>query len=492
MTAPALPALLALARAARELQTRREARPLDYVRWMRPQARWLALPSRAKILRAGNQIAGKSWAGIADVVWRCLGRHPYLPDLPTPPIEVIVCNLNHTQSLAIQQKFYDLLPHAELARGCVYSPSTGWRANNPQICFKNKSRIRFVTDDQGPRAVAGATVDLVWIDEPCSPEMMRELRQRLVARAGTMLLTLTPINGPVSHIEEAIARGEIDEVHAPLCLDTLTYDGSDELRALPDGTVCDQTWIDARWASEPAMWAPIVLDGEWRTKALGAYFSAVWDAAAHVSDRARLDPAAGETRWHLGIDYATADRPDGLVAVLVQVQQTRADPARPPVEHVVVEDCVVLPGTATMTMFATDIISMISRAGLRWRDLKSVYGDNPVSSRFEFKSNLDLSRKLTHELQVPQNALSPRILGAKEGVRSSASRDAGCRYLYELMASKRIVVRPRCSALIEAIEQWDYSATHRAKDRIDALRYSLKEYVFSASNPHSKTTLRVA
>lgn len=491
MTAPALPALLALARAARELQTRREARPLDYVRWMRPQARWLALPSRAKILRAGNQIAGKSWAGIADVVWRCLGRHPYLPDLPTPPIEVIVCNLNHTQSLAIQQKFHDLLPHGELARGCTYSSSTGWRANNPQILFKNKSRIRFVTDDQGPRAVAGATVDLVWVDEPCSPEMLRELRQRLTARAGTLLMTLTPINGPVVHIEEAIEKGEIVEIHAPLCLDTLTYAGSDELRTLPDGTVCDQTWIDARWASEPAMWAPIVLDGEWRSTAVGSYFSPVWDAATHVSDRARLDPSAGESRWHLGIDYATADRPEGLVAVLVQVQQTRHDPRGHPVEHVIVEDLVALPGTATMAMFAQDILVMLSRNGLKWRDLRSVYGDNPVQGRFEFKSNLDLSRKIAHELRATQNALSPRILGAKEGVRSSASRDAGCRYLYELMASKRIIIRPRCGPLIEAIEQWDYTSTHRAKDRIDALRYALKDYVFSTSNPHHRTLLQV-
>ena len=210
-----------------------------------------------------------------------------------------------------------------------------------------------------------------------------------------------------------------------------------------------------------------------------------------MSDRAAFDGSTSEIRYHLGIDYATADRPEGLVAVLVAVQQSKPDPAKPPIQHVIVEDLVCLPGSATMSMFATDILSMLGRAGLRWRDLASVYGDNPVSSRFEFKSNLDLSKKLAHELRLPVTGLQPRILAAKEQTRSSGSRDAGCRYLYELMASKRIIVRPRCQSLIEAIEQWDYTPMHRAKDRVDALRYSLKDYIFSSSNPHSGVRIRV-
>lgn len=123
----------------RQIKARREARPLDFVRWFIPQHRWLSLRAKIKLLRAGNQICGKSWAGIAEVVWRCLGDHPFRTDLPKPPIEVIVCNLNHRQSLAIQAKFAELIPKGELAPGCTWNSSTGWRANNPCIRFKNGS-----------------------------------------------------------------------------------------------------------------------------------------------------------------------------------------------------------------------------------------------------------------------------------------------------------------------------------------------------------------
>jgi hypothetical protein len=483
VVAKTLPALARIAQAAAELRARKAASPLAYVRWFIPQQRWLALRAKIKLLRAGNQVVGKTWAGIAETVGRCLGTHPYYAT-KAPPIKVIVCNLNHTQSLAIQGKFDELIPKGELAKGCSYNSGTGWGANNPRITFRNGSQIKFVTDEQGPRAVAGATVDFIWVDEPCSPEMMRELRMRILANAGDMAMTLTPINGPVQHIEEMVASGEIVEVHAPLTLETMTYYGTTELRRLPDGTLCDQAWIDHRWAKEPAMWAPIILDGDWMAKAIGAWFAAVWDANVHVNDRAEFDEADGTASWHLGIDYASADRPMGLVASLLRVQVTKNESGEQR-EFIIVEDMVALPGTATMDMFAADILAMLTRNGLKWRSLKTVYGDNPVKTRFEFKSNLDLTKKLARRLKIPQAALLPKIIGAKEGRASSGTKDTGCRYLYEAIASNRFLVRSRCKAMAEAIETWDYGNQHPAKDRIDTLRYALKDYVFSSSNPHA-------
>lgn len=467
-----------------ELSRRRAASPLDYFRWLVPQHAWLCMPGD-KLYRAGNQALGKSTAALAEIIWRAMGTHPHYPT-PAPPIQIIVCSLNQAQSISIQGKFFDLLPAGALAEDCEYNPKTGFGANRPLTTFACGSTIRWVTDDQGPRAVAGATVDVVLVDEPCSPEMMRELRKRLLVRGGTLLMSLTPINGPVQHIRDAVETGLIPEVHAELTVDNLRHADDGTIRTLADGTLCDEAWIAEMWRKEPASWAGITLNGLWEVRPEGAWFAPIWDASKHVSDRARLD---GETRWHLGIDYAAADRPQGLVAVLVLVEAGRSETGHA-VESVIVEDMVSLPGTATVTMFAQDILRMLARNGIQWRHLRTVYGDNPVQGRHEYKGNYDLTRRLAHELKIAQNGLSPRVMGAKEKMRGG-SRDTGCRYLYEALASGRLVVRSRCGPLVEAIETWDYTAQHPAKDRIDALRYALKDYIFPLGRVNF-ATVRVA
>lgn len=455
-----------------ELARRRAERPLDYVRWLTPQDRWLRLPGD-KLYRAGNQALGKSTAGLAEVIWRSLGVHPHYPTRP-PPIETLICSLNQSQSISIQGKFAALLPKDCLAPGCEYNEKTGYGANRPTTIFRNGSVIRWITDDQGPRAAAGRTVDVVLVDEPCSPEMMRELRKRLLTAgaAGVLLATLTPINGPVQHIRESVDKGLIPEVHAALTLENLRHADTGEVRHLEDGTLCDEAWIAEMWRREPPSWAGITLDGLWEVRPEGAFFAPVWDSSKHISARARLD---GETRWHLGIDYAAADRPQGLVAVLVLVEPGRTIGGHA-VESMIVEDLCALPGTATITMFAQDILRMLARNGLTWRNLHGVYGDNPVQGAIEWKGNTDLTKRLAHEMRINPSALSPRIMSAKERT-SGGSRDTGCRYLYEALADCRLVMRARCSTLAEAIETWDYTAMHQAKDRIDALRYALKDYI---------------
>lgn len=485
MTAP----LVRFAQGLAELRRRKESRPLDYVRWFRPQVAFLALDAPIKVIRAGNQIVGKTWAGVAETVWRCLGTHPHYPT-KKPPIKVIVCNLNRQQSLAIQGKFAELLPKDELAKGCLYNAGTGWGANNPRIHFANGSQIRFVTDDQGPRSVAGATVDHVWVDEPCSPEMMRELRQRLTATAGSMAISLTPINGPVAHIEAMIADGEAVEVHAPLCLETLTYDGTDELRTLPDGTVCDEVWIKRRREKESPLWAGIVLDGDWAVKSIGALFAPVWDRSKHVANDPKFSPDS-ETYWRLGIDYALADRAAGTVATLVEVEPFMRDDGTPS-ERVIVHDVVVHPGTATMEMLATSIRAMLHARGKRWRDIDTVHGDNAVQGRFEFKSNLELAKRIARQENVTLSGMRPRILGAKEGQISRGAVRAGEAYIYERMVQRQFLVAARCTPLIEAIEGYISGvATDKYKDRIDSLRYAVKPEVFGTTNPHSGITLRI-
>ncbi len=447
--------------------------PLKYQRWMVPQLKFLMLPSKSKAYRAGNQALGKSTVGLATVLMHVRGQHPY-QKVKKPPVNWVVCSLNQTQSLAIQEKFQAFVGANELHKDCSWNPKTGYGANKPFTQFKNGSTIRWVTDDQGPRAVAGSTLDGVLVDEPCSPEMLRELQKRLLRRAGTLLMTFTPINGPTQHIRDAIEAGFIDEIHAPLTPENLRWADTGEVVTLEDGTPCDAAWIADIKAKTHPTWSPIVDEGLWEMLPQSVFYD-VFDRNKHVSttllvERSREFPVA----WTLGIDYATADREFGHVAVLSQVQQfINTEGRRDEVINVV--DVVALPGTADNLEFGQKVLKMLDDHGLRWRSLYAVIGDNPVRGRFELKGNLETTKTIARLENINRNALVPVILNAKEGT-GKTTRSMWSQYLYSAIRQNRFRVHPRAHLVIDALETFDYTDTHPRKDIIDALRYGLKPW----------------
>ena len=52
------------------------------------------------MLRTGNQVYGKTTAALGELIWRCLGTHPYLVTAK-PPIKCWVVCASWPQSLAI-------------------------------------------------------------------------------------------------------------------------------------------------------------------------------------------------------------------------------------------------------------------------------------------------------------------------------------------------------------------------------------------------------
>lgn len=484
--------MLARLRAKRELDRRRAARPLNYVPWLVFQTEAFAAAETSKrlVVRAGNQALGKTYAGAAITIWRCLG----LPPLPhagcprrTRRTRALLVASTATQSVDIQKKIRELLPPDEVDwTKTHFDDRVGFGANRPMIFFKNGSTIRVATNDQGPRALQGGTYDFVWIDEVPSPEVLREAERRLLTTGGPLLLTLTPINKDASHIEDLITAGIYAEVHGRLTVENLMVAATGEQRVMEDGTPYDEAWIAHQRKITPAEIAPVTLDGEWRTLAIGKYFSKVFNRGTHVRADAFLDPVDGPIRWHLGMDYASADRDDGLVAVLAQVQQVTIDPIAPKEDHIIVVDAVVLPGVATMQVFAGEVVDMLRRSGLSWRNLHSAYGDNPVKAQTEYKSNYDFIARLALRLQVDKNSIRPHLLGAKDGVMAAGMPDAGVRYLHELMAQQRLIFHPAAEKIIQAIEEYTHNDKfHPTKDRVDALRYALKDYIKSPTNPHS-------
>lgn len=464
-------------RAARGLADIEAANPLGRVRWTVPQDQWHRLKpkTRRKLLRAGNQV-GKTWAGLAEVIWHCLGIHPHF-EIRAPPIEVVVVCSTWKQSVAIMQKFWDLVPKDEVAPGQHFSRRTGFGKDNPTFLFKNGSIIFFTTDDAGPRSVQGRSPHLVLIDELCSEEMYRECDRRVTRTNGWILLTFTPVNNPAEWCRELVKAGAIEEVHARLTVANLTPVGSAVPLCLSDGTPMDEAWIEEQRRLVFTWAAPVVLDGEWEFRTTDQWFTAFY-RAEHVNETVPLD----EFDLCLGIDYGT--KVGKQVAVLVGVQGKGAD------QRLWILDMERdKEGRSTLEQDADAVLRMLDRHGQTWSDLRFAYGDRAHMTGADRKQNIDLESRIRRRLGVRQ--LNPRIWTAKRGAGGRhGSVFEGSRFLHSLMIRPgSFNIHPRCASLIDDLEKWD-GTDNDHKDAIDALRYALEGFIFGRR--HRNQTIRLA
>ena len=466
------PAVERIAAALAELDRRRRCEPLRYIQWLPGQDRFLRDPSRRKLFRAGNQAHGKTLAGLAAVHFRCLGAHPYI-DVPPPPIEAWVICASWSQSVAIQQKFYELVGKTPyLADNVVFDTKNGFGAKNPIVRYRNGSIVRFRTTQQGSLNLSGATIDLALFDEPpATPRIYSEVQQRLIRRAGSLLLTLTPIGAPCDWLKEQVQAGNLSETWVRLEPENLIPVGQSEALKLEDGTPMDQNWIDGVISETLAHEIDVVCHGGWEVRGECGVFGS-FSEPVHLSSAM----PAGEVKLALGIDYG-----DGAnfsqAALLVAVDDTGDYP------RIWILDEYTADSTSTIDMDAAGILSMLRRAGLEWRHLDHVFGDRVWSGRrgnLTKKSNFEMSRALGKLLKQPATRLSPKIQTVKRGKgHGRGSLAAGCRFLHAAMVRpEHFYVHPRCIRLIDSLNRWDYR-DDQYKHILDACRYALDRWIFT-------------
>jgi phage terminase large subunit-like protein len=452
------------------------ARPLRYLQWTPPQEEFYSSPARRKAFRAGNQL-GKTYAGLRWVIDLAAGRHP--GQFQAAPLECWIVCTSWSQSVAIMRKFHDLCDDdlIDTKASSNFSVRNGYGKDNPCVILLNGSVVRFRTTMQGAGAFQGSTIHVVLIDEPTDLDIYRELDRRLTRTGGLLGITFTPVNRDCRWLRELIEAGVISETHAKLTVENLTPVGATEPLRLHDGRLMDADWVAEQWKNTPAIYAPIVLDGMWEGCPVGQFFKN-FARGRHVS-RSQLTASRGPVRLCLGIDHATAARELGQVGILVQVQQFATSDGRVR-EAVMVLDEVVMSGSSSAQQFAREVCHMLRRRGVLWRDLYQAWGDNPAMSAHVIKSNAAVQFEIARQIGQTSETMHPWIRNAKEGRGAAGMLDAGCRYLYEALADDLLVLDPRCERLIDAFETWDFDRMHPAKDRIDALRYALRSFIFPA------------
>lgn len=458
--------LRALREATKALAADQEVRPLKYARWTVAQRTFLTAAKKYKLIRCGNGV-GKTWVCVADCIWRAEGYHPFRPIRAAPTHQLVTC-ISWSQAIPIMKTFHELLDYTQVKRCREFRPKDGFGKDGPVIEFRNGSTIRFGTMDQGARRHAGAKYDHVLIDEPPGPDHYRELERRVFRTAGDLTIGLTPINapGPLDWLQDLTARGVIQDMHFRLTMDVTTFtDGS--VRRLKDGTKMDEAWIAQQRHEAMAMFAPVILDGEWNLAAVGAFFDR-FNTADHVTDH------APQGKWDpmFGVDYG-AGRNKSQFGLLVLYRKHPLTGF--PQVYVMDEDATE--GDTIPQQDARRYLEMLERHGLHWANLVQAHGDKPYQGKkggVNAKSNDELTYALASLLRIQPAELTPELEQVKRGRGGGrGSIEWTARWLHRCMLRPgHFQVHSRCTQLIEALQRWDW-ADNEYKHPIDALRYGV-------------------
>lgn len=457
-----------LAKELQELEAKTHQNPLDFVSFTACQERFLRCTDKLFLLRGGNQI-GKTFIGSCEMIFRCLGRHPY-KKVPAPPIEAWVVCHSYSQSLIIQEKIWDLLPKQELMPDVEFVRGKGFRGSgSPVIRFSNGSLVRLRTTGQasagtGTISMSSGTIDYVWIDEPPGPRVWSELVARIARKRGSLSVTMTPVGVPVDYLREMVEAGQVTDIHAPMSLANVTPAGCRPLLSAEE--------IESLGSSYLKFDRAVRMEGSWEGYTPdGVIFEEFRDEL--ISD---LAPPDGDWRFVVGIDHGSAAGAQFaiLAGVLIPDPNKPKDDKNNYYVYILDEYC---SSGAQADVHARGILSMIHRNGLKHTDIHRWTGDRSHrGDRYGGRmSNTMLRSAFEHVLKYPRG----RGFRIHTAYKPAYSVYYGCRVLHDLMAKARFQINPKCSTTIKSLKNWAVLKTGRMdvnsehKHSIDSLRYAV-------------------
>ena len=462
---------------AERLEERVADEALAHVRWTPPQMALLTCTARIVLLRTGNQF-GKTWAALAEAIWRCLGAHPF-KTVPRAPIRAFLITTSWAQSLEIQTKLWRLVPKDQIAPDVVFDEVKGFRGRIPALKFRNGSVLFIKTSRQGGLSLAGGTVHLIIIDEPpSSPRVFAELQKRVMRTGGHIVMSMTPINAPTDYLRELADRGQIEDLHFRMTPENFVPVGETEPLTLDDGTPMDAAWCKAERARALSWEEPVVCDGEWNFRPQGAAFERFnprRDGGHVVEGLARRLPQlvtqGKPLKLAIGLDYGE----DRLrtAGILIAVEEGERQRVFVLGEYV--------PQVATTTaMDAAGVLELLTRHGLGWEALAFAHGDKrytDAKGKLTIKSNklmLDAIAKAAGSRKV----LKPTIRSAKRGPGAGQGAVyASLKWFHERMIEPGgFYIDASCSWLIECIQKWDRAEDSIYKDAIDGMFYAARPW----------------
>lgn len=465
MSIPPRANLLAILRGTQALQSLADRTPLGQVRWTPPQLAFLRSKRKYKLLRTGNQ-AGKTWAGAAEIIMRCLGKHPFKA-VRNPPVECWLICKSWSQSISIQAKLWALLPKDEIVPETSFSSKNGFGGVQKAVVFRNGSVIRIKTVGMDTLDLESATIQYIWIDEPLGDEgTFSALQARLRRSDGDMSITMTPATtGDLTWLKTLVETEQVEDLHFRMEPENYIPEGAADPLQTETGQPMNEEWIEETIKSTLSWQRGVRCHGEWEYAFTGRALEAFNRDRHVVRDLANSGYLPTNVELSIGIDYGE----DALrtCGVLTYVDTTGEHP------RIFVMSEYAPTQATTIDIDADGLLEMLDVAGDKWHDVDFVWADKKYEGRTTRKNARDLTNAISKRLNI-LGELRPSIRVAKRGLR----RDhfwASVRWMHEAMIRPgHFYVDERCTWLIECLEKWDGTAKSKHKDAVDGLRYGLR------------------
>ena len=399
----------------------------------------------ARLLRGPNQ-GGKTTAGAAELHWWGTDTHPYRDVDRRARYGRVTC-YSYPQSIKVQRKVWELMPHASLHPDCSYHEKRGFKHN--WIKYKHTGReVEFMTTKGGTMAAASESLDLNWFDEPPDEKAYGEGMARMVARPWAYsVFTMTPIGMPVKYLRAKVDEGEIEDFQFSL--------------TLRDCPFLTQEQIDRAYRACLASERPQRIYGEWEGVTPDRLFSA-W------SDDLLFDGVDDVPGYEVGIGLSWDHGEDAgrEYCVLYAYDQQR--------RKAWLIDERVSKGRTTTQADALAVVEMLDAHGLSLAAVDRAHGDTNSAGKSALISvNRLLEESLAEAVGASRRMPPLRISPARKGPGSVMY---GCRVLNQAMAEGRLRVSRNCERFIESVRHW--RGTKRGDDEelshaLDANRYGL-------------------
>lgn len=148
--------------------------------------------ARKKLYIGGNR-SGKTVGGIVEDIWWLTGTHPYR-ETPRPPVmgRLVCVDFPNGWEKIVKPVLMQWIPPSALING---SWLDSWNGRTRTLTLANGSFLEIMSYDQEVEAFAGASRDFTHFDEEPPKEVFTECRARLIDRAGSYWITMTPVEG---------------------------------------------------------------------------------------------------------------------------------------------------------------------------------------------------------------------------------------------------------------------------------------------------------
>lgn len=392
--------------------------------------------ARIRLLRGANQI-GKTHTGAATLHKACVAG----------PTRARVVAYSWPQSLVIQQKMWDMAPKWALTKSTSFHPARGFK--HRRVNYTNGSIVDFVTAESGTLAMAGATLDLVWMDEPPPPEVYSEAIARITATDGRAFLTLTPVGRPCGWLRGLAESGVVEDHVVPLTEANAPWMTAAQIRQVIESTLESER--------------PQRIYGEWDGVTPERLLSG-W------SDELIFKPGDEDALPHrevsigLAIDHGEKEAKE--VVLLYAYDEAR--------HEAWLLDEYSSAGKTTVRQDALGVLGMLDRNGMSLQAVDRAHGDTNSAGKTRLTSvNRLFEEAFADALGFPRETPPLRIRSASKG-RGSVMY--GARVLNAAMVSRRLRVCSRCVKFIEGARHWKGSNAGpdaNLKDALDAGRYGL-------------------